>query len=134
MKGFEPVTLTWQGEKFTVPADGQLMLVAAIEDALAGASGQQAITVLTKPGGPSYVRLAQAYGAALRHAGANVTDDEIYLSIMSAFAESDANVAVEVQGAIMGLLAIVAPPIAFALNEPEPKKKPRKTRSPRKKA
>jgi hypothetical protein len=126
MRGFEPVTLVWQGESYIVPAENQLLLVAAIEDALAGASGQHAIHILTRAGGPSYVKLSQAYGAALRHAGADVTDDEIYLSIMSDFAEQNADVAVKVQAAIMALLAIVAPPIALSLSEPEPKKKRKK--------
>lgn len=125
MKGFEPVTLSWDGQDYTVQPEGQLMLIAKIEDALAGESGQHAIHVLTRPGGPSYVRLAQAFGAALRHAGADVTDDEIYLSIMEDFASQRADVAVKVQGAILALLSIIAPPIALSLREPEPEKKPR---------
>lgn len=129
MKGFEPVTLTWKGEDYTIPADGQLALIAKIEDALSGASGEQAITVLARPGGPSYARLSAAYGAALRHGGAQVSDDEIYLSIMTDFAEHKSDAAAKVQGAIIGLLAIIAPPVALALNAPEPSKKKSKAKA-----
>lgn len=126
MQGFEQVTLGWRGEEYTVQPERQLMLVAKIEDALSGSSGQQAVDVLLRSGGPSVSRLASAYGAALRHAGATVSDDEIYLSIMEDFAEQDADSAVKIQGAIFGLLAIVAPPIARKLAEPEPEKKPKR--------
>ena len=131
MKGFEDVTLGWGGEEYTVPANNQLMLIAQIEDALAGTSGQQAVNVLLRSGGPSHSRLSQAYGAALRYAGATVTDDEIYLSIMEDFASGSNDSASKIQGAIMGLLAIVAPPIARAVAADEPAKKP-KPRKPRK--
>lgn len=123
MRGFEPVTLAWKGEEFTVPAENQLRLIAMIEDALSGASGEQAIAMLARPSGPSYSRLAAAYGAALRFAGASVTDDEIYLSIMSDFAEQKQDAALKVRGAVMALLAIIAPPIALSLAVPEPDKK-----------
>lgn len=129
MIGFEPVTLSWKGAEYTVPADGQLLLIAKIEDALTGGRGGQAITVLMASGGPSYVRLSQAYGAALRHAGADVTDEEIYLSIMSDMAEAKADVAAKVQGAIMGLLAIIAPPVALAISQGSDKKKPSKKKT-----
>lgn len=122
MKGFEPVTLEWAGTKYTVPAEGQLMLIAKIEDALSGASGQPAIVTLTRSGGPSYSKLAQAFGAALRHAGADVSDDEVYLSIMEDFAAQNADVAVKVQAAILALLAIIAPPVARAVSGPSEKK------------
>lgn len=127
MKGFEPVTLSWGDETYTVPAEGQLLLIGAIEDALSGKSGQQAVAVLMNPGGPPYTRLAAAYGAALRYAGATVSDDEIYLSIMGDFANQSKDVAVKIQSAILALLAIIAPPIALSLSAQEVSKKKRPT-------
>lgn len=122
MKGFEPVTLSWKGQEFVVPAESQLGLIARLEDALEGASGVPAIVVLTREGGPSYTRLASAYGAALRYAGANVGDDEIYLSIVEGIANADANVATVVQQAIIALLAIIAPPVYDKVMGDAPKK------------
>lgn len=121
MHGFEEVKLGWQGEEFAVPPERQLMLIAKIEDALAGSSGRQAVDILLQPSGPPMARLSQAYGAALRYAGASVSDDEVYLSIMEDFASGKADAAVKVQSAIVALLAIVAPPIARKMAEAEKK-------------
>lgn len=123
MQGFEEVTLTWKGEQYVVPAERQLMLVAKIEDALETASGEPAIVTLTKAGGPSQARLSSAFGAALRYAGADVSDEEIYLSIMADFAEQNADVAVKVQSAVLALISIIAPPLGAALRGDSPKKK-----------
>ena len=83
MAGFEDVHLSWRGETFTVPASGQMRLIAKVEDALSGDTGKQALSILFRREGPPYTALASAYAAALRHAGAKVTDDEVYLSIIS---------------------------------------------------
>ena len=126
MKGFEPVTIAWGGDSYTIPANQQLMLIAKIEDALAGDSGQQALSVLFRREGPPHSRRAAAFGAALRHAGARVSDEEVYLSIMADIAErSRSEVMVVIQGAIIGILAIISPPAARALTggKPETEKK-----------
>jgi hypothetical protein len=116
MQGFEPVTLSWKGESWTVPAERQLRLIAAIEDALAGEDGDQATAVLFRKGGPPHSRMAGAFGAALRHAGAKVTDEEVYLSIHEDIASgSKEEVASKVNMMILGLLSIISPPTARAL-------------------
>lgn len=125
MQGFEDVTLSWGGESYTVPADQQLMLVARIEAAIRAASGKQAVPFLLTPGGPDYAALSMAYGAALRYAGCDVTDADIYLAIQEDMAEQKADVAIKVQGAIMGLIAIVSPPLGSKLLGDEKGKKPR---------
>lgn len=127
MQGFQDITIGWQGEEYNIPADRQLLLVARIEDALAGGTGEQAISVLLRPEGPPYARIAMAYGAALRFGGAGVSDDEIYLSMMDDLSRNKAEAVVKVQSAIMALLTIVSPPMGFALTEyTEKKTKPRK--------
>lgn len=132
MKGFEPVTLGWKGESYTIPADRQLGLIAQIEDALAGGSGQPALIILTRAGGPSYSRLAAAYGAALRYAGAQVGDEEVYLSIVEGFADGGSDVAQTVQTAILALLAIIAPPVySQIVGGSDSKKKPNPARKSR---
>ncbi|MEL7513672.1 MAG: hypothetical protein AAGK03_03595 [Pseudomonadota bacterium] len=111
MKGFEPVTLTWGEDRYTVPPERQLALIAEIEDALADNSGTPAVIALTARRSPSYARIAAAYGAALRYAGAGVSNDEVYLLITQKMAEGDPSVSLVVQNAILGLLAIIAPPV-----------------------
>lgn len=117
MKGFEDVTVSWAGEDYTIPANKQMGLIVRIEEALTGGTGSQAIAVLLSPGGPSHARLANAFGAALRYAGADVSDEEIYLSIMSDMVDNKANVAIKVQGAVLALLSIIAPPIAAKITD-----------------
>lgn len=117
MQGFSDVKITWKGADYTVPAERQLMLVAEVEDALRGNSGKSAVQLLLQRGGPGHARLAMAYGAALRYAGAAVTDDEIYLSIQNDMAQSKADVVMAVQSAIVALIAIVSPPIGAELSK-----------------
>jgi len=116
MKGFEDVTLGWDGKEYVVPANKQLLLIATIEDVFAGASGRQALEVLCRGSGPSYSTLARAYGAALRYAGADVSDDEVYLTIMSGMANAKGETAILIQSAIVGLISIIAPPIGHMLS------------------
>lgn len=128
MQGFEDVTISWDGEDYVIPANRQLMLIAKMEDALAGGTGQQAISVLLRPEGPPYARVAMAFGAALRFGGAVVTDDEIYLKMMDDLAHDKAEAVIAVQGAIMALLSIVSPPMGKALSGmAEKKSKPKKS-------
>ena len=111
MHGFEDVKLSWQDQTFIVPANKQLSLIARIEDALAGETGEQAMAILFRKHGVPHTRLASAFGAALRYAGAKVTDEEVYLSIHTDIAsKSRTEVAAKMQGMLMALLAIISPP------------------------
>lgn len=124
MHGFEDVKIGWRGEEYTVPANRQMMLIAKIEDALSGDSGQQALSILFRKEGPPYTRLAAAYGAALRHAGAKVSDEDVYLSIMSDLASgSKADATRAIQGAVIALLSIISPPAAAVVADKEPAEK-----------
>jgi hypothetical protein len=117
MHGFEDVTLGWQGQTYIVPANNQMALIAKIEDALSGDSGQQALSILFRREGPPYSRLAAAFGAALRHAGARVTDAEIYLSIQSDLVtKSKSDKTVAIQNCIISLLSIISPPAVESIN------------------
>ena len=115
MQGFDDVVLGWKGDEFTVPANKMLMLVCKIEDALAGDTGEQALTVLMRRQGPPHARLAMAYGAALRYAGADVSDTDIYLSLQSDLSKGDAEGVAAMQSAVINLISIVSPPLGSAL-------------------
>jgi len=113
MHGFEDVTLSWQGAQYVVPANRQLMLIAKIEDALSAEGTEQAISVLFRREGPPHSRLAGAFGAALRFAGAKVTDEDIYLAIQSDIAQkSPADVALALQVMVFSVISIISPPAA----------------------
>lgn len=128
MQGFEDVTLSWRGEDYIVPADQQLMLIAKIEDALAGESGEQALSVLMRSQGPPHARMAMAFGAALRHAGANVSDNDVYLSMQSDLSKGKADRIAAIQMATVALISIVSPPMGSALRAGIQKKSPTKKR------
>ncbi|MCA1337356.1 hypothetical protein [Pseudooceanicola marinus] len=115
MRGFSPITLTWKGQDYVVPAKGQLLLVAQVEDALIGRGGGQAVDVLLRPGGPPFTRLAAAYGAALRYAGAKVSDEEVYLEMHEGIARQDVNAMAAIQAAVMEMIMLISPPIGFQM-------------------
>ena len=127
MHGFEDVTLHWHGQAYTIPANRQMMLIAKIEDALSGDTGQQATSILFRKEGPPHSRLAAAFGAALRYAGCSVTDEDVYLSIQADLVnKSKAQKTATMQGAIMAILSLISPPLAAAVSgkaEPEPDEK-----------
>lgn len=128
MTGFQEVKFEWRGETYTVPAEGQLMLVAKIEAAIRSATGMPTVPVLLQEGGPDPACLAMAFGAAIRHAGGNATDAEIYLSMQEGFAEADVTEALRVNDYVLALLSIVSPPVARklmgSLDMDEAEKKP----------
>ena len=127
MSGFQDVTLSWDGDDYKVAASNVFPLVAKIEDALVGNSGVQAGAYLLNT--PPYARLAAGYGAALRHAGASVTDEEIYLSITDAITDGDGKASAEmVQESIYGLLSILFPNLEQTnlTASPDTKKKKRR--------
>nr|BDD44161.1 hypothetical protein 28 [bacterium] len=102
---FEPVTLTYSGEDYTIPRDEILQVIAMIEDVVT-------LGELSGGGKVPMAKLAMAYGLALRHAGAKVSDEEVYSSL---FAEGQHNAT----QAVTGLLAMMIPP--ERLRDPQPK-------------
>lgn len=129
MQGFDDVTFEWGGEKYTVPANRQLMLIAKVESALCGDTGRQAVDLLLQPSGPPHAHLAMAFEAALRYAGATVEDGEVYLAIMQDFANGSADAVMKINTATLTLLSVVAPPIGRAMREGDKPKKKAKTKA-----
>lgn len=128
MQGFQDQTISWKGAEYTIKAQGIMPLVAEVEDILRGNSGKSAVHVLLGRDGPSISRLAMCYGAILRHAGAAVTDDEVYLSIQSDLAEGNPEYLENASRSAALILSIISPPMSARLNdmaaEEEDEKKP----------
>ena len=113
---FEAVTLSWKDETFTVPSDQQMVLIAKLEEALRGTSNRQPLGILMQAEGPSYAELARAYGAALRHAGAKVSDSEVYMSIQEDLAELNGEgVTQRLQAATIAIISIMSPPLGHKI-------------------
>jgi hypothetical protein len=114
MAGFEPVTLSWKGEDFTVPADRVFGMIGQIEEIILSGESVPAVLLLLS-NRVSQHRLSCAFGAALRYAGASVSDEEIYLSIQDSLANDDMDGAIALQRSVLAILSILSPPFAANL-------------------
>lgn len=82
MSGFDDITVGWKGTEYKVPPNKCMGLLARIEEVLAPTGGaNDVITALTQPHRTHLTKLACAYASALRYAGCNVSDEEVYLSL-----------------------------------------------------
>lgn len=78
MNVFEDVTLSWDGKDYTIPANKMMKCIARLEEVVT----LNELHGYALRGGAPIGKLAMAYGAVLRYAGATVTDEEIYLNLM----------------------------------------------------
>lgn len=99
---FEEVRIAWKGREYTIPPDQVMRCIAKVEDIVTLAELQQFSQRQTLP----YGKMAMAYGVILRHAGARVSDAEIY-NEMFKVGEDARSVAVE---AVQNLLLLMIPP------------------------
>jgi len=97
---FNPVIFGWGGNDYTVPAERVLGLVAEIEEVITFTD-----LIATKDR-PNLSKLARAYSAALRYAGAKISDEEVYQGLF----KPGGAVFLEMQKAIIVLMAIMMPP------------------------
>lgn len=101
---FEPITLTWNGRDYVIPADRVMQAIAKIEDVITLLELRQYGEKGTAPLG----KLAMAYAAILRFAGANARDDEVYGAL---FSNDESQT--RIMDAIDTLLKMMLPPAAF---------------------
>lgn len=112
MQGFEPVSLVWKGQTFEVVPDRQMELIMRVEDVLRRNDVRPAVSILAQPGGPGIARLAAAYDAALRYAGAELAPGEVYLACQTELAgEGEEQIGLMYQ-ATLGLMALLSPPMS----------------------
>ena len=76
---FNELNLNWKGAEYTVEADNILRLIAKVEDVIT----LNELYSYSQRGAAPLAKLATAFGIVLRYAGAKVTDDEVYLSIVN---------------------------------------------------
>ena len=76
---FDPIQLRWQDRDFTIPANRVMMAIAIVEDVLP----LHRIASMAASGDINLTRVSMAYGAVLRFAGGEVTDEEIFKSLIS---------------------------------------------------
>jgi hypothetical protein len=106
---FQAVTLNWEGRDYVVPADRVFGAIGVVEDVVTFPELVQGLQL----GRPNMSKLARAYGALLRYAGANVTDEEIFAG-MFVVSELQKNITT----AINTLMVLMTPPSAMLSGEP----------------
>lgn len=105
MAVFEEVKLTWKGREYSIPPDQVLRLIAKVEDIIPFAE-----LASISPRKVPFARIAAAYGAMLRHAGAAVTDEEVYEGMWAGGGKDLKRLAVT---AVLTLQALMVPPAAL---------------------
>lgn len=92
MSGFDDITIGWKGEEKRIPPRKCMELLARIEEILApSGSGTSVLEVLGNPHKAHLTKLARAYAVALRTAGFEVTDQEVFLSLARGVSQGGVN-------------------------------------------
>lgn len=104
MSGFDKVELKWKGQSYTIESNRVLRLIARIEEVV---TIDELVKYAARQTAPM-AKLAMAYGAALRYAGVEVTDEEVFESIFVS------NSGASITAAITGLLSLMIPKSAQA--------------------
>jgi|SRR5690606_40364827 len=98
---FDDKVIGWHDKTYTISADRVLGAVARIEHYIT----LHEILQYSERGTAPMAVLAQAYGAVLRYAGAQVTDGEVYEGMFT-----DGDTTVIVSQLLNGLLGMMLPP------------------------
>lgn len=102
---FESATVEWHGKSYVVPGNRMMGLIREIETVITYHELiAQALAAKVK-----LTDLAEAWGAVLRFAGADATNEQVYFGMFSGGLAPDG-----VSGAISALLHLMTPPPAVA--------------------
>jgi hypothetical protein len=94
---FKPITLTFKGQDYEVPANKVLGLIAEIEEHVN-------VVQLNDPTSLKYSSLARAYAAAIWYAGGRADPDEVYAMLF------EHGGATSVRNVIADLITLMVPP------------------------
>ena len=98
MSIFSEVAFHWNGEEYAVPADKVMGLIEVVEDVIT----LEELSNQTK--GVKRAVISKAFAVALRYAGANASQQDVYTAFF------DASRAIDIQTAITALLMMMIPP------------------------
>lgn len=108
MKGFDDMILKWGGKEYAVPANRQMELILRVESNLMrGQRGEQAASVLARAGGAPTGLLVAAYADALRYAGAEVADIEVFKEVTSNIRSGGGELLTEITIACCEILGLI---------------------------
>jgi hypothetical protein len=112
----QDVTLVWKDQEFKVEARKVLPMIMRIEEIIT--LGE--LISESQTGNIRLGRIAKAYGEALRYAGAEATDDEVYQGL---FATGDKTVIIRSIHALTAIMFPMIPPEHLQGEAKEGKKK-----------
>lgn len=95
MSIFNPVVVSFRGNDYSVPANGVLGLIAAVEDE---------ITISELYSNPKNTAVAKAYAAAIRYAGGSATVSEVYEELFNMKGKDN------IRAVIQSLILMMVPP------------------------
>lgn len=98
---FNDIPIGWHDEEFIIPANRVLKAIAAIEENI---TLHEIFTYSERGAMPPLSKMAMAYGAVLRMAGARVSDEEAYEFMFSGNEQHSA-----AMDALNGLLSLMMP-------------------------
>ncbi|MDZ4865911.1 MAG: hypothetical protein SGI91_01190 [Alphaproteobacteria bacterium] len=99
---FENIELTWQGQNYSIPANRVMGAIASVEEVVTLAELQAYAGRRGAPLG----KLAMAYGALLRYAGAKITNEEVYMAVFKSVSDESGVVV----AAITNVMMLMIPP------------------------
>lgn len=108
MSRFDDIKLGWNGRDYKIPANRVLGAIMRIEDI----TTLQELALCARREQVPLGKVASAYGAVLRYAGADVEDDDVYAGMFS-----DAGTQLSAVQAVVGLLNMMIPKGAMAQAE-----------------
>lgn len=123
MSVFDDVILEWNGKQKTVPADNVMRMLAKVEDHLT----LHEMAQFAERGTAPLVRVSMAYCAALRHAGFDVTDQDVYKRLVESSSGDEGRTAISI---VQSLQQMMVPPSDLDVKQtPEKDAKPGKPKA-----
>ena len=105
---FQRIRLKWRDREYSIEPDRIVRAIAAVEDFITLGEIHRYLERGTAPLG----KVSQAYAAMLRHAGARVTEEEVYDGIFG-----DGDVQVRILDAVQNLMILMIPPKHLSAEE-----------------
>ena len=115
---FEDITLTFDGADYVVKANDAMKLIAKVEDVIT-------LAQLSNPEKVKLNQLALAYTVALKHAGADVTHEQVYAALFDVPEDGGVH---PIAAAIQNIQLMLVPPSTYKPVETKkksPKRKPK---------
>jgi hypothetical protein len=107
---FEPITLSWGGKSYVIPANQVMKALAVIEDHCTMFELQKSF----KSGGVPLAKISNAFAAVIRFAGGSVSAEDVYAGMFGGGPDAQA-----AQQAITALLMMMVPPSTRTVTEDE---------------